>query len=58
MKRKSKIVCVVDPEFLVVWSKFRYSSKLAEIIERGYITEDFHNASKDKTVSFFRKLLG
>ena len=58
MRGRSKIVCVVDPEFLVVWSKFRYGSKLAEIIERGYITEDFFDTfSEEKTVSFFRQLL-
>ena len=57
-RKKNKIVCAVDPEFLVAWSKFRYGFKLAEIIERGYITEDFYDIfSEERIVSFFRQLL-
>lgn len=59
MKRKrSKIACVIDPFFLISWSKFRYGSKLTEVIERGYVTDDFYDLfSKESTLSFFRSLL-
>jgi len=57
-RKRSKITCVIDPMFLVSWSKFRHGSKLVEAIERGYITDDFYDLfSKETTLSFLRSLL-
>ena len=56
--KKNKIICVIDPTFFVSWSRFRYGSKLAEAVERGYITEEFYNLfSESTTLSFLRSLL-
>ena len=59
MRRKgNKIICVVDPMFIVSWSKFRYGDKLSQVIEHGYITEDFFELfSNRKTLAFLRSLL-
>ncbi len=57
-RKKNKITCVIDPVFLVSWSKFRHGSKLVEVIERGYITDDFYDLfSGETTLSFLRSLL-
>jgi len=60
MKRvkRSKITCVIDPFFIVSWSRYRYGSKLSEVADRCYILEEFYDLfSSEKTIGFLRLML-
>jgi len=56
--KQSKITCVIDPFFIISWSRYRYGSKLSEVVDRCYILEEFYDLfSSEKTISFLRLML-
>jgi len=60
MKRakQGKITCVIDPSFIIAWSRYRYGSKLSEVVDRCYILEEFYDLfSNEKTIGFLRLML-
>lgn len=56
--RSNRIDCVIDPFFIVSWSRYRFGHLLSKVVERCYVLEEFYNLfTMENTIRFLRSML-